>query len=255
MPKNGLPTQEQYSHESLTRYEWIFGKDFLSSGAPEVASHAAKALDLRPGARVLDIGSGLGGAAFFFAEAYSAQVTGLDVLPQMHAEAQRRGNERNIVNVAFILGDVLSVPLPAAQFDAVYSKDSFLHIQDKQKLMQTLFRLVAPGGRIFFTDYLRGRAFGSQEFETYAADSQYSLATVEQYVEQLRVAGFQNIVTGDWSERLTEILREDIAKLRACDSVLATADVDYLIDRWELKLRCLHSGDMKWGSFEARRVK
>lgn len=247
MPKDAQPAQEQYSHESLTRYEWIFGKDFLSSGALEVANRAARELNLKPGARVLDIGSGLGGAAFLFAEVYSARVTGLDVLPQMHAEAQRRVSERNIQNVEFVLGDVLNVPLPNERFDAVYSKDSFLHIQDKQKLMHTLFWFLAPGGRVYFTDYLRGRDCGSEEFEAYAAESEYSLGTTAQYIDQLRVADFQDIAPCDWSEQLIEVLGDDIDKLRDCDSELASADVDYLIKRWELKLRCLHSGDMNWG--------
>jgi len=255
---NEGPTQGQYCPGSLARYEWIFGADFLSSGAQETALLAARALELGGGHSVLDVGSGFGGAAFYFASAYGAHVTGLDVLPQMAAEAQRRAHERRAANVVFVCGDVLTGPLPSAPFDAVYSKDSFLHIHGKDRLMTVLFGLLAPGGRIYFSDYLRGRDRGSEEFESYVADSAYGLAAFEGYRTAMQRAGFIDAVCEDRTDRLIEILVDDLAAIRAAKAGAAGPsgpDLDYLIARWELKLRCLRAGDMQWGSFFARRPK
>ena len=250
------PANSQYGPESLNRYEWVFGKDFLSSGAQEVAHHAAQSLSLQPGDRVLDVGSGLGGTAFLFAETYAARVTGLDVLPQMIAESESRAIEKRIRDIAFILGDILTAPLPPKSFTAIYSKDSFLHIADKRLLMEKLFQSLVPGGKTFFSDYLRGTPQGSEEFESYAVGSRYALATSGEYVAALRDAGFTDVSFEDRTRRLMEILQCDAEKLQSVKSTpdaLLRSDVDYLLARWELKRRCLRSGDMKWGSFSARR--
>lgn len=248
----------QYGQDSLARYEWIFGADFLSSGAQETALRAARSLELRTGSRVLDVGCGFGGTAFLFAGAYGAQVTGLDVLPQMIAEAQRRARERQAANVEFVRGDVLTVSLPGAPFDAVYSKDSFLHVHDKTRLMRVLFGLLAPGGQVYFADYLRGRERGCDEFESYVAGSAYDLATFDRYRSAMQGAEFVDAVCEDRTGRLIEILVDDIEKMRAAKAGAdgpSVSDLDYLIARWELKLRCLRAGDMQWGSFGARRPK
>lgn len=246
----------QYSTESLRRYEWIFGKDFLSSGALETAHEAARALGLGEGCRVLDVGSGLGGTALLFAEEYSATVTGLDVLPQMVAQARKRAVARGGGRVEFVHGDILTAPVRAESFDAVFSKDSFLHVHDKPRLMKKLFTLLAPGGRIHFTDYLRAKARGGDEFEEYVAGSSYTLATPEEYETCMGEAGFEGFSFVDRSHRLIEILQADINRMETAkgdEHGPGKRDIEYLRDRWLLKIRCLRGGDMKWGSFTARR--
>ncbi|GMW01806.1 MAG: hypothetical protein AMXMBFR84_29430 [Candidatus Hydrogenedentota bacterium] len=250
------PDGGQYSAESLRRYEWIFGKNYLSSGALEVAEKAAKWFELQTNSRVLDVGSGLGGTAIHFAQVHGATVTGLDVLAQMKDEASKRAEACGLSGIDFLTGDIVNAPLPRESFNAVYSKDSFLHVHDKRALAKALYRVLVPGGRLFFADYLRGVDRGGVEFEAYASASHYALATAHQYTDLLQDAGFADVKYEDATPRLIQILRADIKFMTSRQSdphAPGNADIEYLADRWELKIRCLRSGEMKWGIFKARR--
>lgn len=248
---------DQYSLDGIRRYEWIFGKDFLSSGAKEMAERAAEKLRLHPGVRLLDIGCGLGGPAFYFARTWGAIVTGVDALDTMAEEALRRARERDVPNVEFLHGDILGLALDAAGFDAVYSKDAFLHIPDKPALFAKIRALLKPGGTLCFVDYLRGSPRGGVEFEEYVAASAYSLLTFDAYTRLIRDSGLTEVRVEDLTPRLLELLFADLALLEAGnerDEMRPShADTDYLAERWRLKIRCINAGDMKWGLFTANR--
>ena len=85
----------QYSRTSILRYEKIFGEHYISTGGAETTDNLCRRLgnSLRPGARVLDVGSGIGGAAFHLANAYGARVTGIDLAEEMVAIALERAQE------------------------------------------------------------------------------------------------------------------------------------------------------------------
>ena len=70
--KRTVPTYDnhgQYSRTGILRYEKIFGHGYVSTGGPETTEYLCSKLGarLRPGVRVLDVGSGIGGAAFHLA--------------------------------------------------------------------------------------------------------------------------------------------------------------------------------------------
>src|SRR6516162_7735785 len=126
----------QYSRTGILRYEKIFGDGYVSTGGPETTAYLCTKLGtaLRPGVRVLDVGSGIGGAAFHLAREYGAVVTGVDLSEEMVAIAQeRRRSEGAPPGVTFLLADVLTVPLDGT-FDIVWSRDALMHIPDKPRL-------------------------------------------------------------------------------------------------------------------------
>ncbi len=88
--------------------------------------HIAAKLDLRPGQRVLDIGSGWGAMAFFLAEAMDVEVLGVTLsAPQLELAGERaklRGLEDR---VRFELMDYRSI---SGTFDRVVSIGMFEHV-------------------------------------------------------------------------------------------------------------------------------
>jgi phosphoethanolamine N-methyltransferase len=247
----------QYSRSGILRYEKIFGEHYVSTGGHATTEDLCARLGsaLRPGARVLDVGSGIGGAAFHLARAYAAKVTGIDMAGEMDAIARERVVQLGLSDsVDFVLGDVLEATFPEP-FDIVWSRDAFMHIPDKARLFSRLYSLMAPRGRLVITDYARGKAPGSPEFERYIEKTGYSVIEPEQYGERLRAAGFVNVVVDDATAKFVEILRSEEDRLVSDRAdFLASfsgSDLDYLVDRWNMKIGFCRAGDMKWGIYVA----
>src|SRR5882757_5808341 len=116
----------QYTRAGILRYEKIFGHGYVSTGGHETTEYLCSKLgdSLKPGVRVLDVGSGIGGAAFHLAKAYEAIVTGVDLSPEMINIAKERAEELKAPStVTSILGDVLTEPFEN-KFGIVWSRDA-----------------------------------------------------------------------------------------------------------------------------------
>jgi phosphoethanolamine N-methyltransferase len=248
-------SSDQYLPKSLHRYEWIFGRDFLNSGGIDATKALAASVAISPRTRILDVGSGLGGSAFYLCSVRGADVTGVDVLESMVKESTARAAASGLKNVRFICGDVLIHHFERADFDVVWSQDAFLHIPDKRVLLDRLFRLLRPGGQLVFTDYARGRGRGGDEFEEYA--SNYALLTPDDYATYLKTAGFADVACDNATEEFVKYLREELAQIESgknsAGETIDESDRRYLLERWQLKLRCCEAGDMGWAKFRATR--
>ncbi len=88
---------------------------------------------------MLDVGSGIGGAAFHLAKTYGAKVIGIDLAEEMVAVAHERAAELGMKDsVQFVLGDVLEEKF-AEPFDIIWSRDAFMHIPEKGRLVLPAF--------------------------------------------------------------------------------------------------------------------
>jgi phosphoethanolamine N-methyltransferase len=251
--------QGQYSRQSILRYEKIFGDGYVSTGGAATTDDLCARLgsSLRPGVRVLDVGSGIGGAAFHLARTYGAHVTGIDLAEEMVAIALERAREQGLgESVTFLLGDVLETPLLEA-FDIIWSRDAFMHIADKPRLFNRLHELLGRGGRLVITDYARGKSPASPEFEGYIEKTGYHVVEPSEYGSLLRAARFTNVEAGDATARFIEILELEMDQLVRDRALFLTsfseADLNYLVERWRMKVRFCRNGDMKWGNFLASR--
>jgi cyclopropane-fatty-acyl-phospholipid synthase len=88
--------------------------------------HLAAKLLLRPGQRVLDIGSGWGGLALYLARACGADVTGLTLSVEQQAVATRRAAAAGLADrVRFHLRDYREQP---GRYDRIVSVGMFEHV-------------------------------------------------------------------------------------------------------------------------------
>src|SRR5262249_41822071 len=107
--KSQYDNNGQYTRKGILRYEKIFGDGYVSTGGPETTQYlCSKLVDaLRPGVKVLDVGSGIGGAMFDLARQYGASVTGIDLAPEMVAIARERAAKEGALDATFVLGDIM----------------------------------------------------------------------------------------------------------------------------------------------------
>jgi cyclopropane-fatty-acyl-phospholipid synthase len=108
--------------------------------------HIAAKLLLRPGQRVLDIGSGWGGLALYLAAECGVDVTGLTLSREQHSVATRRAAAAGLgERVRFHLRDYRE---ETGRFDRIVSVGMFEHVGVNQypKYFQLLNDLLTPDG-------------------------------------------------------------------------------------------------------------
>lgn len=81
---------QRYTAENIGRYEFVFGKGFISPGGPKATEELVSRLELKPGSSVLDVGCGVGGSAFYIARTYDCFVYGVDLSVNMILTALER---------------------------------------------------------------------------------------------------------------------------------------------------------------------
>ena len=109
---------------------------------------------LRPGERVLDLGSGAGTDSLVAALQVGPEgtVTGIDMTPEMLEKAQAGAAELALKNVEFVQGEAERLPLADASFDVVISNGVIDLIPDKDAVFSELHRVLVPGGRVQLAD-------------------------------------------------------------------------------------------------------
>jgi phosphoethanolamine N-methyltransferase len=247
----------QYSRSGILRYEKIFGAGYVSTGGPETTAHLCTKLGaaLHQGVRVLDVGSGIGGAAFHLARQYGAVVTGVDLAAEMVQIAQERRRQSGTPeSVTFRLADILTAPFED-RFDIIWSRDALMHIPDKPRLFARLHELLVPGGKLVITDYARGAGSVSPAFDAYARETGYHLTDPASYGKLLEAAGFVEVEVEDATAKFVEILKREPKQLadRRGDFLQSFTEDDlaYLEKRWAMKVGFCQAGDMKWGIYLA----
>lgn len=239
----------QYTTASILDYEQVFGKDFVSPGGYDMAVELLGTMQLQKNARVLDIGCGLGGSAFVMAREFGACVYGIDLSQNMLAQATRRLKKNGLAEyVSLELGDCLDIERPGF-YDAIYSRDVFLHIEDKSRLFSVLFESLRPGGSLLFTDYCCAEQPWQDDFSEYVADRNYHLCTLAQYASLSSDAGFIQVAARDMSDQFIALLHHDIETIQHLDCDEATRKS--LAQSWQGKLARANSGDHRWGLITA----
>jgi SAM-dependent methyltransferase len=158
---SGLPSSHVLSAmmdvlQAVFGQRWV-GQQRFTTTAELDALHAA--LGVGPEARVLDIGSGLGGPAIYLAQHSGCYVMGIDAFDERVQLAQRAAREANLTHrVQFVMGDVLTAAFPPDSFDAIVGDNMCLTVADKALFFERCRRMLRPGGRMAGTLIVRTSA-------------------------------------------------------------------------------------------------
>ena len=104
------------------------------------------AVDLRPGATVLDVATGTGHLALAAARRFCA-VTGIDYVPELLESARRRASAEALP-VEFQEGDAERLPFDDNSFDYVLSAIGVMFTPNHEQAASELVRVCRPGGVI-----------------------------------------------------------------------------------------------------------
>lgn len=110
--------------------------------------------ELKPGERVLDLGSGGGIDVLLSARRVgeTGVAYGVDMTDEMLDLARSNATEAGVENVDFLKGTIEDLPLPDASVDVVISNCVINLSTDKATVIAEMHRVLVPGGRIGISD-------------------------------------------------------------------------------------------------------
>ena len=93
-----------------------------------------------------------------------ASMHGVDATETVVGRGKHRCEAEGLADrISFTLADVCDSGLPDGEADFVWGEDAWCYVEDKEKLIAEAARLIRPGGKIAFTDWVEGPAGLSEE--------------------------------------------------------------------------------------------
>ena len=147
--------RSNYNEIGAAVIQQLFGEGYLSPRGETATDCLADLAGPTESTRMLDVGSGLGGAAMRLAGTYGCSVTGLELLESNLQTATKTVEARGLTHlIRFQLGDATVMPFADDAFSMVWGQDAWCHVPDRNAVIGECARVLEPGGTIAFADWL-----------------------------------------------------------------------------------------------------
>lgn len=137
-------------------FEESFEKGSFYNRQTQDAEHLERILSflpVKPGMKILDLGTGSGYLAFAIAKRFpEAFVAGLDIVTETLEASQKRAEKEGIYNLSFASYDGIEFPFEPESFDLVVSRYALHHFPVIRKSIAEVSRCLKPGGAFFLSD-------------------------------------------------------------------------------------------------------
>ena len=137
----------------------------------------------------LDVATGTGIMARDLAPRV-ARITGIDVTPEMLAQARQLASDAGIANIAFDDGDAAALPYADGQFDLVISRIAVHHFADPTVELNEMRRVCKPSGRVAIVDIT-----ASDDIELAATHNRLERLRDPSHTTALSVSGLADLAT------------------------------------------------------------
>ncbi len=138
------------THEpTIERIIELSGIETLHPGGMAMTRRTGEVAGLIVGMHVLDVSSGRGTQAIYYAQQYGVDVTGVDISDEMVRTASRSAARAGVADrVRFRQGDSQRLPFESGTFDVVINECAVGIPDDSQAVLDEMLRVVRPGGAV-----------------------------------------------------------------------------------------------------------
>ena len=178
-------------------------------------------LGLGPTSRALDVACGSGGPALELVQATGCHITGIDMHEAGIAAASRMASERGLdARASFRQADAAArLPFDDASFDAILCVDAINHLRGRAAVLAEWKRVLAPGGRLLFTDPITVTGpLDSEEIAVRASIGYFLFVPAGANERLLAACGLHLVAVEDASENMASVAR------RWCDARASRAE-------------------------------
>jgi len=178
--------------EKLTAVD-LAAVDEFHVGGLEMTQELAKHMDLRAGLRLLDVGSGIGGPARYFAAEHGCRVTGIDLTEEFVRVAGSLTRRTNLDGLAeFRQASAFELPFERHTFDRAYMIHVGMNIADKAGIFREVRRVLKAAGLFTVFDIMRTGDGAIRYPVPWALSEETSfVGKVKDYHDALQNAGFR----------------------------------------------------------------
>ncbi len=241
------------------RPENLEGFEDMHAGGAEATESLIELLDPPRGARVLDVGSGLGGPARRLARTRGCRVVGVDLSPELVAAARALTERVGLADrVTFHVASALDLPFDSRSFDAAFTIHVAMNVEDKERFYCEIGRVLKPG--TWFALYDLFRMTGEPDYPVPWADGpeQSFLVRVDELDRLLTRLGFEVVTIRNRTRHAAAAMAESARRAERADGETAPGSAALVMGaRWREKLRhlaaALADGRLGAYAFLARR--
>ena len=185
-------------------------------GGRQATAHLANVMGVAADTRLLDVGSGIGGAARYFALERGCDVVGIDLTEEFCTVADDFSARLGLSErTQFVVGSALDLPFEESSFDDACMLHVGMNIEDKARLLDEVARVLRPAGRFAVYDILAGN--GEPHFPVpWAQDASTSfLVLPEELCTLMEGCGFEVVAREDRTEAGLAFFRDQAAAREA----------------------------------------
>ncbi|MFT3878299.1 MAG: class I SAM-dependent methyltransferase [Gemmatales bacterium] len=147
-----------YRNREIAQVMGHLGIDWLERPEREEEEQPAKlmkALDLKPGMTVCDLGAGSGYFTWRLSKLVGdkGKVLAVDIQPEMLEYLDKHAKKLNVTNVKTILGTETDPKLPANSVDLILMVDVYHEFNFPYEMTEAMVKSLKVGGKIVFVEY------------------------------------------------------------------------------------------------------
>ena len=206
----GEPVPRGWDESSAAAWDKWF--HIIEGGAQALSDRMVALAAIGPGARVLDVASGLGEPAVAAARRAGPEgaVLATDLSAEMLGYGRKRAEKLGLNNIEFRQMDAQALAVPEADFDAVLCRWGVMFLPDLDGALAGFRRCLKPGGRLVAAvwgpaERVPGVGLGARVVHAHfglappdeGAGTPFACSDVTAFEHRVAAAGFEE-VRGEW---------------------------------------------------------